>query len=483
MNLPFAGIRGFLRKKSAANTHRINHRNHIMWLLLISVALSCRLAGQDPWQEMDVILARIRVPEFPNVTYIVTDYGAKSDGATDCSEAFAKAIEACAEGGGGIVLVPVGEFLTGPIHLKSNVNLHLSEGATIRFERDPAQYLPLVFTRWEGVECMNYSSLIYAYSQENIAITGKGTLDGQASNEFWWPWKGNDDYGWKEGLPDQQAGRKRLFAMGEKGVPVQQRTFGQGYYLRPSFIQPYKSRNILIEGITIINSPMWEIHPVLSENITVRNVHIKTHGPNNDGCNPESSRDVLIEDSFFDTGDDCIAIKSGRNNDGRRVNIPSENIVIRRCTFRDGHGGVTIGSEMSGGVRNVFAEGCEFESPVLYSALRIKTNAVRGGIVENVHLRNMNVRLVGRAVVDIDLFYEEGKNGNFLPTVRNISIDRMTVETCKTAFNLVGYEEAPLRNIRLIDCDFRNVTGGYKIEHVEGLELVNTRVNGKELKP
>jgi polygalacturonase len=192
---------------------------------------------------------------------------------------------------------------------------------------------------------------------------------------------------------------------------------------------------------------------------------------------------VLIRTCFFDTGDDCIAIKSGRNADGRRLNVPSENIVIQGCIFKDGHGGVTIGSEISGGARNVFAENCTMESPVLYSALRIKSNAVRGGTVENVHMRNITVGLVDRAVVDIDLFYEEGRQGNFLPTIRNISIERMHVRTCKTALNLVGYPEAPLKDIRLVGCEFKEVQKGYRIEHVEGLRVVNTTVNGEVLKP
>ncbi len=449
------------------------------------VIVSCSgVAQQDgnPWQQVDEILARIKPPQFPDRDFVITAYGAIEGGKVECTDAFRNAIEECVREGGGRVVVPPGVFLTGPIHLKSNVNLHVSEGATVRFHRDPKKYLPLVFSRWEGVECMNYSPLIYAYGQENIAVTGKGTLDGQASNEYWWPWKGKEEYGWKKGTPHQKEGRDMLFDMGQRGVPVEERLMGEGYYLRPSFIQPYKSRNILIDGIKIINSPMWEIHPVLCENVTVRNVRIETHGPNNDGCNPESSKDVLIEDSYFDTGDDCIAIKAGRNNDGRRVAVPSENIIVRRCVFKDGHGGVTIGSEMSGGVRNVFAEDCEFESPVLYSALRIKTNAVRGGIVENVHMRNVRVRLVGRSVIDIDLFYEEGRKGDFLPTIRNISIENMTVDSCRTALNLVGYEEAPLQNIRLTNSVFKKVGKGYTIEHVQGIDLSGTTINGKEFK-
>lgn len=456
-------------------------------LLLVAVLVlqACGLIAQqsyDPWQEAEKIVRRITPPTFPDRELVVTSYGAKGDGATDCTAAFASAIRECSEKGGGRVVVPKGEYLTGPIHLKSNVNLHLEEGAVLKFKRDPKAYLPPVFTRWEGVELMNYSPFIYAFEQHNIAITGKGVLDGQASNEHWWPWKGNTNFGWKEGMPNQIEGRKRLFEMGERGVPVQKRTFGEGYYLRPNFIQPYRCKNLLIEGIKIVNSPMWEIHPVLCENVTVRNVVIDSYGPNNDGVNPESCKDVLIEGTYFNTGDDCIAIKSGRNNDGRRLNVPSENIVIRNCTFRDGHGGVTIGSEISGGARNIFAERCEVESPVLYNALRIKSNAVRGGVIENVYVRNFSVKLVDRAVIDVDLYYEEGKNGNFLPTIRNIGVENMTVERCRMAFNLVGYPDAPLRAITLKDCTFRGVAMGYKLEHVEGFRAENTTVNGTLIK-
>src|SRR4029453_203804 len=196
--------------------------------------------------------------------------------------------------------------------------------------------------------------------------------------------------------------------MSDSGVPVKDRVFGEGHYLRNSFIQPYRSKNILIEGIRIINSPMWEIHPVLSNNVTVRNVTVVSHGPNNDGCDPESSRDVLIENCTFDTGDDCIAIKSGRDGDGRRLHVPSENIIVRNCTMKDGHGGVVIGSEISGDCRNVFVEHCQMDSPNLDRALRFKSNARRGGVIENVHMRHVEIGRVGEAVLTITLMYEEG---------------------------------------------------------------------------
>ncbi len=220
--------------------------------------------------------------------------------------------------------MPPGVFQTGAIHLKSNVNLHLAEGATLKFSADPAKYLPVVYTRFEGTECMNYSPLIYAFEQENIAVTGRGVLDGSASNDNWWKWARRGPSG---GDPPARADITNLRDMAERGVPVKERVFGAGHYLRNSFIQPYRSKNILIEGVRIINSPMWEIHPVLSTNVTVRGVTVDTHGPNNDGCNPESSRDVLIEDCVFDTGDDCIAIKSGRDADG----------TARSCSFGEHH--------------------------------------------------------------------------------------------------------------------------------------------------
>ncbi len=457
-------------------------RYRIVLLTSILFLASCLLSCQErvsPWKQAEKILQRITPPVFAEKKFLLTEYGAKGDGSTDCTEAFRKAIEKCSKNGGGRVVVPRGTYLTGPIHLLSNTNLFLEDSAVILFDRNPRAYLPLVLTRWEGVECMNYSPLIYAYDQQNVAVTGKGILDGQANDTSWWPWKGNAESGWREGMPNQNAARQRLFKMGETGVPVGDRTFGEGWYLRPSFLQLYKCRNVLIEGVKIIHSPMWEIHPVLSENITIRNVDIDTHGPNNDGIDPECSRDILIEGCSFNTGDDCIAIKSGRNNDGRRVTVPSENIIIRHCRFVDGHGGVTIGSEISGSARNIFAEDCAFDSPVLYSALRLKSNAVRGGTIENLYLRRLTVGQVERAAFDVDLQYEEGENGNFLPTIRNIEIDSMVVGTCGKAMNLVGYERAPLRRIRISNSEFREARKESSVKYIEDFEMDNCTVNGK----
>ncbi len=438
--------------------------------LVLAAALAPALFAQappaaDPWARLPEVLARIVPPEFPARDFPVTKYGAKGDGKADASAAFRKAIEACAKAGGGRVVVPEGTFLTGPIRLRSRVDLHLAKGAVVRFVTDPARYLPPVLTRWEGMELMGYSPLVYALDEESIAVTGEGTLDGGASETAWWPWKGR-------GPESQKPDRDRLFRMAEEGVPVAERVFAEGNRLRPPFVEPYRCRNVLIEGVTITNAPFWVIHPVLSTNVTVRNVKVVSHGPNNDGCDPESSSDVLIEDSLFDTGDDCIALKSGRNADGRRLATPVERVVVRRCTMKAGHGGVTIGSEISGGARDVFVEKCEMSSPELERGLRIKTNAMRGGVVENVFVRDVTIGEVGNAI-DVDMLYEEGAKGSFLPTVRNVRVERMTVAKATHALFLRALDGAPLRGLSVKDSVFREVAKGNRIEGTVDVGLEN----------
>jgi unsaturated rhamnogalacturonyl hydrolase len=415
------------------------------------------------WPDAAAVLARIKVPEFAAKEFPITSYGAKQG--EDATKSISAAIDACHAAGGGRVVVPAGGWLTGAIHLKSDVNLHVSEGATLRFSTKPADY-PIVSTRWEGTECMNYSALIYASGRKNIAITGSGVLDGQSDHSNWWGW--ND----KKHKPSlQQAARDRLVTMGELGVPVDARVFGEGSFLRPNFIQFHGCENILIEGVTILRSPMWEIHPVLSKNITVRKVKVSSHGPNNDGCDPECSRDVLIEDCVFDTGDDCIAIKSGRNNDGRRVNVPSENIVVRRCVMKDGHGGVVLGSEISGNVRNVFIEDCEMDSPNLDRALRFKSNARRGGVLENVFMRNVRVGHVREAVLTIDLLYEEGADGPQRPVVRNVRMENITSNDSPRVMWIKGFEGAVIDNIHISNSIFRGIKQKDVIEHAGSIHL------------
>jgi len=441
-------------------------------------ALALRAAAPEGWSAVSRILHRIRPPEFPKHDYDATKYGVVADGITNNAFALNRAIDECSRKGGGRVIVPKGDYATAAVVLKSNVNLHLMLGATLHFLRDPKLY-PLVLSRWEGTECMNYSSFIYANGQENIAITGDGILDGNCDCEHWWPWKGRTNCGWTKGDPWQDAARNKLMAMGERDVPVKDRIFGEGSFLRPDFFQPVRCKNLMVEGVTFINSPMFEVHPVYCANVTVRNLRVISHGPNNDGCDPDSCKDVLIENCSFDTGDDCIAIKAGRNRDGRRVAVPSENIVIRNCEMKDGHGALTIGSEMSGGVRNVYAENCKLNSPNLNQAFRFKTNAMRGGTIENVYFRNIEIGEISDAILQIDFNYEEGPNGPERPAVRNIDIRDVTCRKAKYALNVRGFANAPIQNIHLGKCTFTNVASPDVVENVQGLTMNDVRVNGK----
>jgi unsaturated rhamnogalacturonyl hydrolase len=447
------------------------HNSILTLLAAIGVAcssLSCASVAPGQKVTMESTLARIKAPTFPDRAFAITDYGAKPG--ADCTDAIQAAIAACNKAGGGRVVVPAGEWLTGAIQLQSHVNLHVVEGATLRWTFDLARY-PVVFTRWEGVECMNYSPFIYAFEQENIAISGKGTLDGGSDWDTWWAWNRKTDK-----VTKQKAARDRLIMMGEDNLPVAQRIFGDGHHLRPNFIQPYKCRNILIEEVKIVRSPMWVINPVLSQNITVRGVSIDSHGPNNDGCDPECCTDVLIEDTLFDTGDDCIAIKSGRNNDGRRVNVPTENVIVRNCIMKDGHGGVVLGSECSGGIRNVFVENCVMDSPDLDRALRFKNNAVRGGVLENVFMRNVKIGRVGEAVLTIDLLYEEGARGDFKPVVRNVELDNVTSSGSPRVLFIRGFAGAVIDDIRIRNSTFQGVTATEVVTHTGAISLQNVTI-------
>ncbi len=442
---------------------------------------SALAAPADPWDRAADIARTVRAPVFPARDFDVTRFGAKGDGTTLNTAAIAAAIAACNAAGGGRVVVPAGRFLTGAVHLKSNVNLHLAEGATLLFSTDPAHY-PMVFTRWEGIELINYSPFVYAYKQKNIAITGSGTLDGQGSAEHWWawkgPWGGTAAHGWREGLPDQRKARATLFQMAEDRVPVEKRVFGEGSYLRPPFIQPYACENVLIEGVHLRRSPFWQVHPVLCRNVILRGVDIMGHGPNNDGCDPESVDMMLIEKCVFDTGDDCIAVNSGRNEDGRRLATPSQNILIRDCRMKEGHGGIVVGSQISGGARWVFAERCLMDSPDLWTAIRFKNNALRGGLLENFHYRDITVGQVSRAAVTCDFNYEEGAKGRFVPILRNVVIERLRAANANQVIDSQGLPGAPVTDITLKDCSFDGVRQPSTVRFTERLRLDNVRVNG-----
>ena len=445
-------------------------RKLLSLLTLCIVALTAQAKGWDD-QQYKQIEQSIRMPQFADKVYDITKYGAKTTNtAAKNQKAIQKAIDKCSKKGGGRVVIPAGQkFLTAAIQLKSGVNLEVQEGAVLEFAFEPELY-PIVPTRWEGLDCWNLSPLIYAYQARDIAITGKGIIDGGGSNDTWWPWCGSKKFGMKEGGIAQNMGaRARLLKQAEDGVDMDQRRFGPTDGLRPQMINFNQCEDILIEDVTLLRSPFWVIHPLLSKDITVRGVHINNDGPNGDGCDPESCDRVLIENCFFNTGDDCIAIKSGRNNDGRQggqgrfAGTPSKNIIIRNSKFNNGHGGVVIGSEISGGCQNVYAENCEMDSPSLDRVLRIKTNSCRGGIIENINMRNITVGQCGEAVLKINTDYEPREIccRGFYPTVRNVTMENVTCKKSKYGVMIVGYEDPKLaytvNNITVRNCQFDGV--------------------------
>lgn len=395
-------------------------------------------------------------------------------------KAIQQAIDDAAAAGGGVVVIPEGTYYTGALVLKSKVELHLKKDAVLRFVRNKTnEFYPVRYSRWEGVECMNFSPFIYANGAEDIAVTGSGTLDGAADEFNWMPWK----FGYF-GEKDQQEQRERLFAFNVAKTETQKRLFDDTVStLRPPFIQFYNCRNVLVQGVRIANSPFWEVNPVLCENVLIQGIHIETNLYNNDGVDPECSRNVLIEDCYFQTGDDCIAIKSGRNQDGRRIGVPTENVVIRRNHFSNGHGGITIGSEISGGVHNVLAEDNSFDSPNLDYPIRFKTNAKRGGSLTNIYVRNSIVNKSRIAVIHADFFYEEGRNGKHLPELKNIAIDGFKTKAggsidAKYPFYLKGFADAPITNVVFRNMNIARVKGEAVLANIRNLSYEDVTING-----
>ena len=456
----------------------------ILQLLLLCLIVPS-IAQAKAWDEEEYkrIEQSIKAPTFPEKDFLITKYGAKTtNSAAQNQKAINKAIAACSKKGGGRVIVPSGTFVTGAITLLSHVNLVVEKDAVLKFAFEPDLY-PIVPTRWEGIDCRNLSPCIYAYKQTDIAVTGEGTIDGSGANDTWWPWNGNPRFGFKEGMISQRGGsRARLLKNAEDGVPMDQRIFTKEDGLRPQLINFYLCENILMENLTLLNSPFWVIHPLLSKNITVRGMKIINDGPNGDGCDPESCDGVLIENCFFNTGDDCIAIKSGRNNDGRLWDKPSENIIIRNCEMKNGHGGVVIGSEISGGCRNVYAENNVMDSPELERVVRIKTNTCRGGVIENINARNIKVGVCKESVLKINLDYEPKEIccRGFVPTVRNVNIENITCEKSKYGVQIIALDSVcNVYDINVKDCHFNGVKdGNYSKGLTRDVRFDNLFING-----
>ena len=473
--------------------YELNMKKKLLVLWMCSLLAPIITVAQD-WNEgmYQQIEQSIRVPQFAEKAFPITKFGAKTTNpAVQNQKAIQKAIDTCSKKGGGKVIIPAGEkFLTGAITLKDGVNLVVEEGATLEFVFQPELY-PIVETSWEGLECFNLSPCIYAFKAKDIAITGKGTIDGGGSNDTWWPWNGNPRFGWKEGMISQRIeSRPRLLKNGEDGIPMYnekgertpERVFGPQDGLRPQLVSFNKCEGILLEDVTLLRSPFWVIHPLHSTDITVRRVKMINDGPNGDGCDPECCDRVLIEDCYFNTGDDCIAIKSGRNRDGRERNMPSKNIIIRNCEMKNGHGGVVIGSEISGGCQNVFAHDCVMDSPELERVLRIKTNSCRGGIIENINMRNVKVGVCKESVLKINLDYEPKEIccRGYYPTVRNVYMENVTSESSQYGVQIIGLDEDTyVYDITVKDCKFNGVKdGNFMSGKTRNINFENLFING-----
>ena len=469
---------------------------YLKTLLLALLLPACAFAAGWDDNEYKRIEQSIQLPKIAERQFLITSFGAKTTAtAAQNQKAINRVISLVSKKGGGKVIIPKGSWNTGAIELKSHVNLVLEEGATLHFAFEPKLY-PLVRTSWEGLACWNYSPCIYAYKAIDIAITGKGTIDGGGNNDTFWQWNGSPRFGYKEGVTKESqklGSRSKLLKMAEDGVPFDERKFGMGYGLRPQLVNMVHCERILIKDVKMINSPFWVIHPLLSKNITVDGVYVWNEGPNGDGCDPEACENVLIQNCVFHTGDDCIAIKSGRNNDGRLWNQPSKNIIIRNCKMEDGHGGVVIGSEISGGCENVYAENCVMDSPHLERILRIKTNNCRGGQVQNINMRNVVVGQCKEAVVKINLDYERKEicYRGFEPIVNNVNVENVTCQKSDYGVLIIGRDSLEnVYDINIKNCKFDGVvkepvkiTGKTRNVKFDNLVINGSLVLNKEDQP
>ncbi|WP_242528079.1 glycoside hydrolase family 28 protein [Allomuricauda sp. CAU 1633] len=393
-------------------------------------------------------MPKIKVPNFSECPKLsILEFGAVLGDKDKNTLAIERAIEKANKMGCATVVIPQGEWITKKIHLKSNVNLHLAKGATLLFSEDPNDYLPAVHTTWEGMECYNYSPLIYAYECENVAITGEGEI--KAKMDVWEKWFARPS-GHMENL-------KRLYMLASNNSAVIERQMvNDSANFRPQLIQFNRSENILLEGVKITNSPFWTIHPYLSKNVVIRNINVYAHGHNNDGVDPEMSQNMLIENCVFDQGDDAIAVKSGRNQDAWRLNTPSKNIVIRNCTVKNGHQLLAIGSELSGGVENIFMENCNVsEDAKMFHLLFIKTNERRGGYVNGIYMNNITSGNIEKGVLGIetDVLYQWK---DLVPTIerkltpiKNVYLENIKAMNMEFVSRILGQEEMPIENVNL----------------------------------
>jgi polygalacturonase len=409
-------------------------------------------------------------PTFPDRTFDVRNYGATEAAAAGgmIDDAVHRAIEAAHAAGGGTVLIPAGQWLSGPIHLKSNINLHVAEGALVRFSTNRDDYLPVVRQRHEGVEALNYSPMIYAAGVRNVALTGRGTLDAQA--QPWWDW-------YRQHGPPPRA-------MASK-VPLSRRDFGKGSGMegmRPNFVVFMDAENVLVEGITLNDSPMWNVHLIYVTNAIVRNVTVNSlDAPNGDGIVIDSSQNVLVEYNTLRTGDDAVVLKSGLNEEGLQINIPTENVVIRNfeaIDVRTGSGGVVFGSESSGGIRNIYVHDALFDGAD--RGIRFKTERGRGNVIENIFIRDIRMRNITYEAINVNTFYTGPRAQGPSPLIRNVHIRDVTIDTVPTGISFIGLPEKWLENFTLENITINNAERGARVTRVKNLTMRNVVINSNQ---
>ncbi len=441
--------------------------NYFLFLLISMVSFAQK--GEFPTEKVDSIVKRIQLPIIPSYEINILQLGAKGDSISNNKFVFDKAMALCKKKNGGTIIVPKGVYkINGPIHFVSNVNLKIEKGAKLKFSDNPQDY-PMVFTSWEGTMLYNYSPLIYAYNCSNIAISGDGTIDGEGGKI------------WKSFKAKEEAGKNRSREMNHNSVPLNDRKFGEGYFLRPQMIQFFNCKNILVENIRIENSPFWCLHLLKSQSITIRGISYKSLNYNNDGIDPEYSRDVLIENVTFNNGDDNVAIKAGRDHEGRANTLtPSENIIIRNCNFKGLHG-VVIGSEMSAGVQNVFVENCKTVG-YLKRGIYLKTNADRGGFIKNIFVRNIQLDDVEDCLYITANYHGEGSG--FQSDISNVCFSDITCnKASESGIVIQGFPNKKIKNISLKNIEIKSAKNALSNENAENVLMTDVFIGKKATVP
>lgn len=454
---------------------------HNLFMMLAVLACSGSRAETVSAPEAPFAMPEIAIWEPPTAEFDITAYGAVEGGEQKCTAAFANAIRDCNEAGGGKVVVPPGTWLTGSIHLKSNVCLHLRDGAKIVFTDDPQDYLPPVHTTWEGVELLNYSPLLYAYCCTNVAVTGKGQF---APKMHLWRT-------WSQRPPAHMAFTAELYEWCSHVAPLGMRdaTKMPGSNARPHLLQFNRCANILLDGFSIRESPFWTIHLYHSENAVVRNLDVFAHGHNNDGVDVEMTKNVIIEDCHFDQGDDAIVLKAGRNQDAWALNRCTENVIVRNCEIVDGHVLLGVGSELSGGVRNAYMHDCKMTGNAL-NVFYIKTNERRGGFVENIYMKDCEVRATGKRMpnsvvgVETDVLYQWRK----LPTyekrvtrIRNIVAENVKVNSANYLVAVHGDARDPVEGVTLKNVTCQDaLVAKYEVMNAKGVTVDGEEIPSRE---